>query len=252
MDGCTIEEFSGSKLMIVDDTIENINLLSCMFEPYHLRISVANSGSLALKNVGKIHPDLILMDVMMPDMNGYETCAAIKKNDGLKDIPIIFVTARTDMDGLAQGFAVGAVDYITKPVQREEVLSRVATHLKIRRLMASQQSIIKTLQSSIRTDTSGVASMGSDLRDPLSTIMGYTELLIEKATDESQPSFIKPLKSIQRAGHQLLSEINDLVDLACLDSGCLEIYQDDFLVASLQDALLYRLTTLPSKGHQSL
>lgn len=120
-------------VLIVDDTPANIGLLRNMLQPEGYQIFVATSGQAAIKIAQQSQPDLILLDVMMPDMDGFETCRRLKADETTSDIAIIFVTAKTDSHDIVQGFQLGAVDYINKPVRIEEVNARVRTQLQIKR-----------------------------------------------------------------------------------------------------------------------
>jgi|GEM_PF-1089439 len=120
-------------ILIVDDKPANLDVLRAFLKENNLKILVADSGETALKSIENIHPDMVLLDVMMPGIDGFETCRQIKKLKGLQDVPIIFMTALTEPKHKAMGFSAGAVDYITKPIQKEELLARVATHLEIKR-----------------------------------------------------------------------------------------------------------------------
>jgi putative two-component system response regulator len=135
-------------LLIVDDTPENIDLLRGILSPAYA-IKVATSGRLALKLVNmKPLPNLVLLDVMMPDMDGYEVCRQIKGNAATRHIPIIFITARGEVDDVAHGFALGAADYITKPINAAIVQARVRTHISLHdeRLLLEDQVRERTRQ----------------------------------------------------------------------------------------------------------
>ena len=121
-------------ILVVDDTQANIALLTEILEKQGYRISAAQNSEQALKIANHIIPDLILLDVMMPDIDGFETCRQLKSNDKTQSIPIIFVTAKTEIEDLITGFSLGAVDYIYKPFQSEEILARVKSQLTIQDL----------------------------------------------------------------------------------------------------------------------
>ena len=116
-------------IMIVDYTKDNIDILKKFLTKFGFKITVALSGELALDLIPKLKPDLILLDVMMPGIDGYEVCVRLKKDKDLKNIPVIFITAKGDTEDILEGFGVGAVDYIMKPFRLEEVYVRVKTHL---------------------------------------------------------------------------------------------------------------------------
>ncbi|MBE9224596.1 response regulator [Phormidium sp. LEGE 05292] len=118
-------------VLIVDDNLANLGVLSDTLDQAGLEVWVAQSGKVALERVQYALPNLILLDVMMPEINGFETCRQLKANPLTQDIPIIFMTALSDIANKVEGFQLGAVDYITKPFQQEEVLARVKLHLKL-------------------------------------------------------------------------------------------------------------------------
>lgn len=140
------KSLQGMTVLIVDDTPVNIDVLSKTLKPEGYEIAIASSGDIALKILPKVMPDLILLDVMMPGIDGFETCRQIKENEDLKDIPIIFVTAKTDTEDILKGFAMGGVDYITKPFYPEVVLARVQTHLRVKKLIDTLEQHQKHLE----------------------------------------------------------------------------------------------------------
>jgi DNA-binding response OmpR family regulator len=121
-------------LLLVDDNLSNLKLLLGVLQGQGLAVSVARSGTETLERLLHLTPDLILLDVLMPGLNGFDTCRCIKAQSAYRDIPILFMTALTDIDSKLQGFEAGGVDYVTKPFETSEVLARVHTHLTMRRL----------------------------------------------------------------------------------------------------------------------
>jgi len=130
----SIASGKGAKILITDDIPANLNLLSDALEPAGYNILAAPSGEVALRIAKRMRPDLILLDVIMPGMDGYETCHRLKQDEATREIPVIFITAKDETQSVVEGFRAGGVDYITKPFQAEEVLIRLATHMKIHRL----------------------------------------------------------------------------------------------------------------------
>jgi DNA-binding response OmpR family regulator len=118
-------------ILIVDNLPENLAMLSWMLSHKGYRVRTASNGQLALKMIDVNPPALILLDIVMPGMSGYEVCRQLKAHDTTRDIPVISITNLTDAEDERQGFEVGGVDYITKPFQIEEVLARIATHLPL-------------------------------------------------------------------------------------------------------------------------
>jgi len=133
-------ETSKDVLLIVDDIPANISVLSYFLEGKGFEILIAKNGKRAIKKAEYAHPDLILLDVMMPEMDGFEACQILKSQDSTKEIPIIFMTALADTLDKVKGFELGAVDYITKPIQQEEVLARINAHLNLYKLQRQLQT----------------------------------------------------------------------------------------------------------------
>jgi DNA-binding NtrC family response regulator len=147
-------DLAGAKVLIVDDVPANLNILSDALEPAGYEVLAARSGEAALDLALHSRPDLILLDVMMPAWDGFETCRRLKADASTRDIPVLFVTARDETQSVLEGFQAGGVDYLTKPVQTEEVLIRVRTHLQIhflaRELARRNQALDATNQELAR------------------------------------------------------------------------------------------------------
>jgi len=135
-----------STILIVDDRLDNLKLLTTFLRQRGFEIMVAQSGEETLKHVERIIPDIILLDVMMPGIDGFETCRILKQQESTKETPVIFMTALTETVDKVKGFETGAVDYLTKPLQHEEVLARVNAHLTIRKFQRQLQEQNELLQ----------------------------------------------------------------------------------------------------------
>lgn len=138
-------KIEGSKILVVDDTPANLDLFSQILEAEGYKVSYATNGKQALKLAALDPPDLILLDIMMPDMDGIEACRQLKSLKKTREIPVIFVTAKTDRQDVADGFKVGCVDYISKPVKQEEVCARIRCHLVLQALIRLRDELIGTL-----------------------------------------------------------------------------------------------------------
>ena len=146
----TIEmvNLSEARVLMVDDTPANIDVLRKVLAPEGYRLSFANSGEKALKIAQRNQPDLILLDVMMPGIDGFETCRRLKADPKTEAIPVIFITAKTDTQDLMEGFSLGAVDYVTKPFKQEEICARVRSHLHTRLLMKKHLQLLQQIRVS--------------------------------------------------------------------------------------------------------
>jgi PAS domain S-box-containing protein len=143
-------------IMIVDDQPENVKLLIAYLKNSGFRILVAQNGEEAIRRLKKITPDILLLDVLMPGMDGFETCRRLKEDEAIRNIPVIFMTALSDTVDKLKGFDVGGVDYLTKPVQHEEVLARVNTHLTIRKLQQQLQKENERFQTLAEATFEGI------------------------------------------------------------------------------------------------
>ncbi len=141
------KELVTGNILIVDDEPVSLKLLVSFLERQGFATTVATGGEEALSLLSQKTPDIILLDIMMPMMDGFEVCEALKENPATADIPVIFVTALTTLDDKVKGFSVGGVDYVTKPFQHEEVLARVTAHLKISSLRKQLESKNKQLMA---------------------------------------------------------------------------------------------------------
>ena len=153
-------------LLIVDDVPENIRVLYEFLTAHSFKVLVAEDGENALEKAIYANPNLILLNIIMPGMDGFETCYHLKNNEKTKDIPVIFMTALSDTDDKVRGFKMGAVDYVTKPFQQEEILARINTHLTIRRLQKELQ------HQNAELDAFG-HTVAHDLKSPLSSVIAY-------------------------------------------------------------------------------
>ncbi|MCG8614888.1 MAG: response regulator [Desulfobacterales bacterium] len=200
----------------MDDIPSNIDILvEILGEDYDVRVAL--DGLSALEDVAEDPPDLILLDIMMPDMDGYEVCGHLKSDPATRDIPVIFVTAKGEVGDEVRGFDSGAVDYITKPVSAPVVQARVATHLALRqanRILAERN---KALEENIRLREDVEQISRHDLKTPLNKIVSLPRLMMG---DDSMPvSHHGSLRTIERAGLTMLDMINHSLDLVKMERG---------------------------------
>ncbi|MBF0383123.1 MAG: response regulator [Magnetococcales bacterium] len=195
------------KILIVDDVPANVRVLAEILKSDY-QVIMAKSGKTALNAVASHDIDLILLDIEMPDMDGYEVCSTLQKSDSAHDIPIIFVTARNSPEDEVRGLTSGAVDFLSKPLNPLVVKTRVKTHLELckSRIAAMEASQIKS---------QFLATMSHEIRTPMTTIIGMCDLLMETELTAEQKRF---LSSSKNAGESLLSLINDILDLSKIEA----------------------------------
>ena len=169
------------RILVVDDTPANIQTLAATLKERGYQISVATNGRQALDLVARVRPDLILLDVMMPEMDGFETCRHLKGADSTRDVPVIFLTAKTETVDIVQGFELGAVDYVAKPFNAHELLARVNTHLTMDRLRReNERLLLNVLPAVVAARLKAGADLIADHFDQVSVlfadIVGFTKL----------------------------------------------------------------------------
>jgi len=192
-----------TKILIIEDNILNVTILLEQLNIFGYKTLIAENGEVGIKRAVFAQPDLILLDIMMPGIDGYETCRQLKENPKTKDIPIIFVTALTATKSRVKGFQYGAVDYITKPFQQEEVIARIQTHLTI-------QEQKKKLEELNRTKDTFFSIIAHDLRGAFMPLVGSISMLeqiIKKHNDQKLHKFSNIVSSSIKNIHKLLDNL---------------------------------------------
>lgn len=216
---------------MVDDNQRNLQVLGTLLDEKY-RTAIAKDGTKALEFVSKRKPDLILLDIMMPDPNGFDVCAKLKASSETREIPIIFLTAKTETEDVLRGFELGAVDYVTKPFRKEELMARVETHLELKQ---SKEDLKQTLEEyKIAKDTAEkatkaksefLARMSHEIRTPMNAVMGMTDLTLHtELTSEQREN----LEAVRDSASHLLDIINDVLDLSKIEAGKVELDHTDF------------------------
>ncbi len=208
-------------VLIVDDTPANIDVLTEALQPLNVTVAVATSGEKALRVVTSLNPDLILLDVMMPGIDGFEVCKRLKAASATAEIPVIFVTAKTETQDILNGFKLGAVDYVLKPFRHDEVCARVRTHLELRR---SQQELMQL--NAQKNRFLGMAA--HDLRNPLAAVSSYIEDIIAEDAELPAAERVAILRSIYSVCNEMLSLVNDLLDVSAIEAGSLDLKKCKF------------------------
>lgn len=194
-------------ILIVDDLADNLRLLSSNLSSYGYRTRAVKNGSMALIGAKAMPPDLILLDIRMPEMDGYEVCRQLKADPQLRDIPIIFLSALDETEDKVRAFQAGGADYITKPFQMEEVLARVNTQLTIqvlkRQVAEQQQQLNQLLTPAAELPTSQPTDqIQQDMSEAIATILDYSDRLSQYPAID--PEQLTALRTIHQAGEKLL------------------------------------------------
>ena len=236
-----------SKILIIDDTPANLQTLARMLvNEYDLY--VATSGGDGLKLAEEIRPELILLDVMMPEMDGYKVCRRLKADERLRNIPVVFVTALADLDAEARGLEVGAVDYLTKPVNvpiaRQRIHNLVVME-SLRREVEAQRDHLDDLvrartadlviakeaaEAASRAKSTFLANMSHELRTPMNGVLGMIGLAKKRMSDSKG---LDQLGKAERSAENLLGLLNDILDLSKIEAERLTLATVDFSLASV-------------------
>jgi signal transduction histidine kinase len=199
-----------ARILIVDDQVTTHAVLKGFLLQEGYDLFFATSGLEALERLAEINPDTILLDVMMPDLNGYEICQRLKADEKWRHVPIILVTALDSKEDIARGLDAGADDFLSKPVNSLELRARVRSMLRIKRQFDQLQA---TMQ--LREDLT--AMIVHDIRNPLAPIMGITELLL--FLGELPPQLEKDIQTLKTEAHRLNDYLNDMLMLAKMEQG---------------------------------
>ncbi|MBF0446399.1 MAG: response regulator [Magnetococcales bacterium] len=245
---------SKSRILIVDDQKINIDILKNILSDFDRRIAL--NGAQALKiAMSDLPPDLILLDIMMPDMDGYEVCRRLKENKKTRNIPVIFVTAKKEVTDEQLGFDLGAVDYVTKPINPSIIIRRVQIQLELKKYRDHLEDLVQIrtaeLEASLDAAEAGnraksefLASMSHEIRTPMNAVIGMTDLVLDSQLNQQQRC---NLMIVQQSAISLMEMINGILDLSKLDAGhiCLEHIPFDS-VGQIENAC----ETVVLKAHQ--
>lgn len=180
-------ELAGARLLIVDDTPQNLRLISDFLAEQGFELMLTRSGAQALEKIHLARPDLVLLDVRMPDMDGFEVCRRFKADPSIAAIPVIFMTAVDDAAHKVEGFRLGAVDYVTKPIQREELVARIRHHLQLHRLQRELMLKSADLAAKNAELEAYAHTIAHSLKTPLAAANRFLEILVKyKSADLPQ------------------------------------------------------------------
>ena len=260
-----MQNIENSTIMVVDDNPTNLRVLIDYLENSGYETMVAPSGERAIQQLEHAQPDLILLDIMMPGLDGFETCEAFKKDEEAKNIPVIFMTALSDTEKKLKGFKMGAVDYITKPFQQEEVLARIDTHLIIQRqkkelillndkLSESNQKLTETniqlsrvnteLTKAIETREKIYSIFSEDIFGSMGSIFGLSGRIVKTAESLLNDTFVKTAVNIQRSASYTQKIFENLMGWIKLQSGAIEPNPDIIPINKIVDRCIIPMNQL--------
>ncbi|HEY8993648.1 MAG TPA: hybrid sensor histidine kinase/response regulator [Lacunisphaera sp.] len=230
---------AGRRILIVDDDRLNVRILSSILKPEGYELAEAHSGEAALAIYEEFKPDLVLLDVIMPGISGFETCRTLKAKHGDMVAPVIFITAKSQSDDVVEGLAAGGVDYLPKPFKAREALARLRTHLQNRILTEQQRQLVAQLSTANTAKKRLLGMVAHDLRNPLASIRGLAEFLQDGTVGQLTPDQLDLVNTIHEASQGMLTMVNELLDLSVIESGELKIQPDDRPIAELLTKAVY-------------
>lgn len=206
-------------ILIVDDMPDNIRTLRAFLQTSDFRVLVATNGEEGVETAQYANPDLILLDILMPGMDGFEACQRLKDSPQCRKTPIIFITALSSLEDKLKAFKVGAVDYISKPFYQEEVLARVNTHLKICQLQKKlQQQNEESIQIN-REKNEFIDIIAHDLQNPLSSVKESVQYTIRCLQENATEDALNRLETADNNLNFISNLIKNLLDINALESG---------------------------------
>lgn len=232
-------DLKGRRILIVDDDRLNIRILSSILKPEGYELAEAHSGEAALILYEQFKPDLVLLDVIMPGITGFETCRTLKAKHGDMLAPVIFITAKSESDDIVEGLAAGGVDYLPKPFKAREAMARLRTHLQNRILNEQQRQLVAQLSTANTAKKRLLGMVAHDLRNPLASIRGLAEFLQDGTVGQLTPDQLDLVNTIHEASQGMLAMVNELLDLSVIESGELKIQPEERPIAELLTKAIY-------------
>jgi two-component system sensor histidine kinase/response regulator len=219
-------------ILVVDDTPANLQLLVGMLKEHGFKVRPVPNGELALRAVRISPPDLILLDISMPEMDGYEVLARLKADEATRDIPVLFISALSETAGKVRAFHAGGVDYVTKPFQFEEVVARVRTHLELRRQKVEIRRSLDQLRELERLRDDLTQMIVHDMRSPLLGLQLTIDLLVTSDLGASAEN-AEMLETARQAVVALIEMVNQVLDVSRLETGKIELQRTKSDLAGL-------------------
>ena len=243
------ELLSASRILIVDDTPANIGIIYNYLDQLGFSMRISEDGETALALMEKETPDLILLDIMLPGMDGYETCRRIKALPACADVPVIFMSALSEVTNKIEGFKAGGVDYITKPFHREEILERVKTHLTIKKQRDKLRDLNRALEEAVRSKDRFFSIIAHDLRGPFTALLGAAEMIKETVDSSGDKTAMEMAAILKTSVENTYLLLENLLEWSRLQRNVLKLAPEDLALEVLvRSSCSVLRTALEEKG----
>jgi two-component system sensor histidine kinase/response regulator len=230
-------------VLIVDDNPNNLKIVALTLRELNYKIVIATNGKSAIDLVKRTNPNLVLLDIMMPEMDGFETCRIIKSDEKNKNLPIIFLTAVNQKSKIVKGFDLGSVDYITKPFNKEELVSRIKTHLELKFTRDKLQATTDHLSDLNEIKNRMFSVIGHDLRSPLGNIKMTLDLLSKGLFEYKSPEYVETIQILMQASEEVSDLLENLLGWAKAQSENLKLYPEKIIFNELIESIYFLFKT---------
>ena len=224
----TPDQFAGARVLIIEDEGTQRLLTRDCLEDAGFRVEEACDGKDGLEKIKALQPDIVLLDVMMPGMDGFQVCEQIRSDPVIHHTPVIIVTGREDIEDIKKGFSAGASDFLTKPLNWNLLPNRISFVLRASRLENDLRASKEATEKAYEAKSTLLSTMGHELRTPLNAIIGFSEMIKQQVYGPlGVPEYSEFINDIHASGNKLLSGINDVLEIANSDSHILERDQSE-------------------------
>ena len=233
-----VENMNNDLVLIIDDNPSNVQVLATMMAEYNFELGIAMNANEAYTFLEENIPNIILLDIEMPGINGYEVCSTLKNDLKYSNIPIIFLTVKSENEDIVKGFELGAVDYITKPFNKEELISRVRTHISLNKVKDQLENKTRELENALKMKDEFISFVSHEFKTPLTVInaaIQAMELICKNELSEKTKNFIN---KIRQNSFRQLRLVNNLLDITRINGGSIKFNKKNLDIVFITKSII--------------